>query len=237
MEKIKDLSNQVYEKLNRELREYKRELREKNVDVVILSSYETAIKEEFPNLFSDCDYYSEYELRALLNLDNTLDELYNDWLLSDGGIHVALEDSMEDYISELAEEYIENEEEKIKSKPNYELIKNISDTFKTLDRYDFCDSLKSKYEIEDFDLIAVDRILNTKGGVSYLCYYFDELKDNNRLQYFNENSTICNEIYNNIKDKTIPKLNELLIETEKNSRGIHKESFKKISNSDKGLDR
>jgi len=102
-----ELINQVYEKLSRELRIYKKELREKSIDIVILKSYETAIKNEFPNMFHETCNYSEYELKALLELDNTLDALYKDWIKADGGIHLILEEQTNDYISELGDNYIE----------------------------------------------------------------------------------------------------------------------------------
>lgn len=162
MAKIEDLCNQLYEKLSRELREYKKKLREQNVDMIIRSSYETTIKEQFPDMFFGKSHYDEYELRALLDLDNSLNGLYNAWEDSDFGVHNILEETLTDFVMDLADEYVEEQEEKIKQKENYEFILEVSETLNNLEKYNFGDYIKDKYEIEKLDLNSIDEILNNK---------------------------------------------------------------------------
>jgi len=218
MEKIEDLCNELYEKLSRELREYKKELREKNVDMVIRASYETTIKEQFPDMVFGKSHYNEYELRALLDLDNSLNGLYNAWMDSDLGLHNILEDTLADFIMDLADEYVEEQEDKIKQKDNYELISNISEALTDFDRYDYNNYIKNKYEIEDFDLITVDKILNSRDGVYCLYHHFDELKDNYDLKYLNQTQVINSNNYQNIEDKIIPELKKIIVQKEKNNK-------------------
>ena len=113
-----NLIKEVYEKLNRELRIYKKALKNESIDMIILKSYETTIKSEFPDIFHDTCDYSEYELKALLELDNTLDALYNDWIKADGGIHLIIEEQINDYICELGEDYIKKNNNKINESQN-----------------------------------------------------------------------------------------------------------------------
>jgi len=218
MTKIEDLCNQMYEKLSRELREYKKELREQNVDMIIRSSYETTIKEQFPDMFFGKEHYDEYQLRALLDLDNTLNGLYNAWMDSDLGLHNILEDTLEDFIMDLADEYIETQEEKIQQKSNYELISNISEALIDFDRYDFNNYIKEKYEIEDFDLISVDMILNSKDGVLNLYHNFIELKNSSYLRYLNQTQVIDGTNYQNIENKIIPELRKIISQQERNNK-------------------
>lgn len=166
MAKIEDLCNELYEKLNRELREYKRGLREQNVDMIIRSSYETTIKEQFPDMFFGKSHYDEYELRALLDLDNTLNGLYNAWEDSDYGVHNILEDTLTDFVMDLADEYVEEQEDKIKQKENYEFILEVSESLKNLEKYNFGDYIKEKYEIGKLDINLIDEILNNEAMIN-----------------------------------------------------------------------
>lgn len=218
MTKNENLCNELYEKLSRELREYKKELREKNADMIIRFSYETSIKEQLPDMFLGKSHYDEYELRALLELDNSLNGLYNAWMDSDFGLHNILEDTLADFVMDLSDEYVEEQEDKIKQKDNYELISNISSALNDFDRYDFCNDVKNKYEIEEFDLISVDSILNSKDGIFLLYHHFDELKDNSHLKYLNQTQVIDIKNYQNIEDKIIPELRKLVIQQERNTK-------------------
>ena len=218
MAKIEELCNELYEKLSRELREYKKELRERNADMIIRSSYETTIKEQFPDMFFGKSHYNEYELKALLELNNSLNGLYNSWMDSDLGLHNILEDTLADFIMDLANEYVETQEDKIKEQDNYELISIINEALTDFDRYDYNEYIKNKYEIEDFDLIVVNKILNSKDGIYCLYHHFDELKDNFDLKYLNQTQVIDSNNYQNIEDKIIPELKKLIVQQERNSK-------------------
>jgi len=222
METIKDLTNQVYEKLSRELRQYRRELREKSVDTVMLNSYETAIKEQLPDIFSNTHNYSRNELKALLELDSTLDALYNTYYYSNSQLGNFIEDSIEDYINDLSEEYKLDLEEKIEKDKNFELIDNISSALDDFDFYELCYSIKNKFNVDEFGVIEVNEMMKERDGIRYLYHFFDELKDNEHLQYLNETMVINSENYNNITEKILPKLKELIQERSKNNKGYER---------------
>jgi len=173
MAKIEDLCNELYEKLSRELREYKRELREQNADMIIRSSYETTIKEQFPDIFFGKSYYDEYELRALLDLDNSLNGLYNAWMDADSGIHNILEDTVSDFVMDLADEYVKEQETKIKQKENYEFILEVCESLNNLKKYSFGDYIKDKYGIKNFDIDLIDEVLDNKDVINDYDNYID----------------------------------------------------------------
>lgn len=218
MGKIENLCNELFNKLSRELREYKEELKERNADMIIQSSYETTIKEKLPNMFFYKNHYNEYELRALLDLDNSLNGLYKAWMDSDYGLHNILEDTIAGFVMNLSNEYVNKQEDKIKQKENYELILNISEALYDFDRYDFCNYIKNKFEIKRFDLISVNSILNSKDGILCLYHLFDELKDSSHLEYLNEIQVIDSKNYQNIEDSIIPELRKLVIQQERNNK-------------------
>lgn len=91
-----------------------------------------------------------------------------------------------------------------------EFISIICSTLKDIDNYDFCTYIKRKYNIEEFNVVVVDKILNSKGGAECLYCYFAELVDNEHLQYLNEISLVDSENFNNIEEKILPKLKEIM---------------------------
>lgn len=203
MAKIEDLCNELYEKLSRELREYKRELREQNADMIIRSSYETTIKEQFPDMFFGKSHYDEYELRALLDLDNSLNGLYNAWMDADFGVHNMLEDTLTDFITDLTDEYVEEQEEKIKQKENYEFILEVSESLKNLEKYNFSDYIKDKYEIEKLDMNLIDEILNNKDIINdfdnfNICDYIKKKYEIDELDLISVDKILNNK--NSLKD-------------------------------------
>lgn len=203
MAKIEDLCNELYEKLSRELREYKRELREQNADMIIRSSYETTIKEQFPDIFFGKSHYDEYELRALLDLDNSLNGLYNAWMDADLGVHNMLEDTLTDFITDLTDEYVEKQEEIIKQKENYEFILEVSESLKNLEKYNFSDYIKDKYEIEKLDTNLIDEILNNKDIINdfdnfNICDYIKKKYEIDELDLISVDKILNNK--NSLKD-------------------------------------
>lgn len=216
MKRIEELTNQVYEKVNNELKMFKEELKTKGIDEVIKNAFKITIREEIVDMFYGTSNYSEYGLKALLELDNTLESLYDDWIDTDVSIHNFLEDTTADYISDLEEEYIEKIEEQIKEDPNYELIQTVYNALKDFDNYSFCINIKNKYDIEEFDLININDILYSKDGARYLYGVFDYFKDNEQLQYLNEIMAINSENYSNIEEKILPSLVKIIKEQEKN---------------------
>ena len=73
------LNIEIYNKLNRELKAFKDELTKLKPEEIINKSYEITIKEEFVDLFGGEPKYDLHTLKALLQKDNVLDYLYDDW--------------------------------------------------------------------------------------------------------------------------------------------------------------
>ena len=88
-------------------------------------------------------------------------------------------------------------------------IINIVSTLQQLDNYDFCFFLKKKYNIRDFDYSNISKILEIKEGINNLKDFFEEIKDNDQLNYLTEIMLLDNRTYEGISDKLIPGLEEL----------------------------
>ena len=89
------------------------------------------------------------------------------------------------------------------------LIKEIVSTLQQLDNYDFCFFLKKKYNIRDFDYSNISKILEIKEGINNLKDFFEEMKDNDQLNYLTEIMLFDSSTYEGINDRLIPELEEL----------------------------
>lgn len=207
---IQKLIQQVYEKINKEYKEFIDELKQTPPENIIKNAYKIAIMEEYLDMFYGNESYDRHQLRALLEKENSLDYLYKDWMDADNGIHHVIEENLDDCLIELGDKYVERLNEKIENSPNYELIKNISDALIDFNNYNFCENIKKRFEVDDFDTIDVAEIFDTKGGKEYLYHHFAQLVDDNHLQYLNEISVVNSENYNNIEEKILPKLKEII---------------------------
>lgn len=88
------LVNQLYNKLRKEYLEYIENIKQMPIEQVISNSYSIAIRQEFVDMFYGTENYNKYELKVLLEKDNTLDFLYEDWVDAEGGIHNVLEENL-----------------------------------------------------------------------------------------------------------------------------------------------
>jgi len=95
------------------------------------------------------------------------------------------------------------------------LIKEIVSSLQQLDNYDFCFFLKKKYNIRDFDYSNINKILETKEGINNLKDFFEEMKDNEQLNYLTEIMLFDSSTYEGISDRLIPGLEELYKEKTK----------------------
>ncbi len=216
---IEYLTNRLYTKLKNEYMSYIENIKKLPPEKIIENSYNIAIRQEFVDMFYGTSDYNKYELKILLEKENTLDFLYEDWCDSDGGIHSVLEERLDSTLYDLTEEFENEFNIKLESDPNCELIKNISDSLCELNNYSFCTHLKDKYHVTDLDEYDVYEILNSNdGGAFYLYSFFDELKDDEHLLYLNEISVINSESVNNIEEKILPKLKEIVKNQENNKQ-------------------
>lgn len=100
------------EKLTKELDTYIDSLRTKSADTILNNAYELVVKQEiYDHIIFDNNYTKEEE-KVLLCRKNLLDDLYNDWLNTDGNLRESLSYSVDDYVIELIDEC----KEKIKTK-------------------------------------------------------------------------------------------------------------------------
>lgn len=107
-----ELKNKLIEKLERELTEYKDNLRRLSADEIMANSYKlTCITEIKDYLIYDKDY-SKFELKTLLKNPNILEECYDDWLSFDGNLRETLEFSVDDTIDIIRENEVKKERNK-----------------------------------------------------------------------------------------------------------------------------
>lgn len=219
---IQELTTKVCNKLDNEYKEFIEKILKTEPKNIVDNAYKIAIMQEFIDMFFGTERYSKYELTALLEKENSLEFLYDDWENADTGIYNVIEDNTNECLLKLASKYVSKLNEQAKSDPNYELLKDMSDALKDFNNYNFCDYIKKKYNLDDFEVIDVYEIMNKVGGAEYLYHYFAQLVDDNHLQYLNEISVINSNNYNNIEEKILPKLKEIM-NNEKNKSNINKD--------------
>ena len=197
------LVNQLYNKLRKEYLEYIENIKQMPIEQVISNSYSIAIRQEFVDMFYGTENYNKYELKVLLEKDNTLDFLYEDWVDAEGGIHNVLEENLSETLYDLVDDYKNRLSIEIEKHPNYELIRDISETLMALDDYDFCYHIKDAFGVEDLDIVDV--------------YDFcDQVRHENQVQYLMSVDVLEKEKIDEIKDKILPKLKSFINQQEKN---------------------
>lgn len=210
------LTNQLYNKLKKEYLEYIENIKLMPIEQIISNSYSIAIRQEFVDMFYGTENYNKYELKVLLEKDNTLDFLYENWIDAEGGIHNVLEENLSETLYDLVEEYKNELLIEIEKNPNYELIKDISETLIALDNYDFCYHIKEAFGVEDLDAIDVFEILKDKNGAKYLYDFCDQVRNEKQVQYLMSVDVLEKEKIDNIKNKILPKLKKYINQQEKN---------------------
>ncbi|GHU95250.1 hypothetical protein FACS1894208_07760 [Clostridia bacterium] len=84
-------NDQLYAKLSAEYDAYIDELKTKSADEILVAAFEKVQKEEIIIAF-ETSFYGDDECAALLKLDNTLDEIYREWLDTDASDIDAIQD-------------------------------------------------------------------------------------------------------------------------------------------------
>lgn len=105
----------LFQKLERELKDFKNNVKEKGVDFAIDKAYELTVKQEIIDSIQYDTELSKKEIKALLSKDNILDEFYSDWLSFDGNMRENLNYSVEKTLDILSDEY-KKEKNKNKNK-------------------------------------------------------------------------------------------------------------------------
>lgn len=87
-------SDKLYEKMKRELDNFKAELKTKPPDEIIRSAYELVTKEDILSVFEIEENFELQYYKALLKTKKPLEYLYQEWLGYDGSVMDAIRDSV-----------------------------------------------------------------------------------------------------------------------------------------------
>lgn len=108
-----EIRTQLFNKLETEYNEFINKLKTSSPEQILQHSYEKVMKEEFVMMFNpESNNYDIDSVKVLNKSKYPLEELYQGWMDSDGGVHNLLEDSVEETIEFL------RKDQKNKSKEN-----------------------------------------------------------------------------------------------------------------------
>ena len=116
MENDNNLKNSLIQKLEKEMKDFKSKIKEKGVDFAINMAYELTSKQEIIDYIQHDIYMSIVEMKALISRENLLDELYSEWLETDGNMREHIGYSVDNSLDLIRNDYMEN----IKKNKNYE---------------------------------------------------------------------------------------------------------------------
>ena len=106
------MEEKLYEKLEDELKKYKKYVREKGVDYAIDRAYEMTVKQEIIDTIQYDSFLTKTQVKALLSKENVLDELYQDWIPFDGNmrehINYSVDKSLESIVNDYKKEHIKS---------------------------------------------------------------------------------------------------------------------------------
>ena len=93
------MKEQLINRIHKEHKEWLAKLKQKSVDEIIRSAYEICYREEFINVLEYMDYDDE-QIEKLLQVQNIIDFLYDEWLRTDASVCQMLEDVIDDILWE-----------------------------------------------------------------------------------------------------------------------------------------
>ena len=114
MENKEELKEKLIEKLEKELKDFKEDLRQKSPDEIIESAYQLTVKTLIIGEMNEknLDYF---ELKALIKQKDLLAELYEDWRNSDGrlgeNISYEMDNSIKIIVDKALTEKVKNNRE------------------------------------------------------------------------------------------------------------------------------
>jgi len=193
----RELIKELNQKIENEYNMFLYEIEQLNPKGIIGKAYEIVIKDKIRNLFNEEDNLNEYQIKGLLSLENTLDRIYKDWKKGNGIFYIDLEEQSTDFVKYIEEEYKQNLFEEIENSPNYELIEIISNVLEEYSDKMECTEIKNRYEIDNFNIIDINKVLNAEKGIEDLYTIFENLKndkDLNLVELDYKNYEIINEI-------------------------------------------
>ncbi len=99
------MEDKLYKKLEDELKEFKKNIKEKGADYAIDRAYEITVKQEIIDSIKNDNTLSKTQTNALLSETNVLDELYDDWISSDGNMRENINYVVEESIYIITDNY------------------------------------------------------------------------------------------------------------------------------------
>ena len=214
---LEELKKELRDKINAEYIEYANDLLQYPSNKIIDFSYGIAIRREFTDMFCNCNNnYDIDTIKFLLSQENTLDYLYDYYSESDFELSSMLEDKVIYELDDEIQEYKNNLSLDLMNNPNYDLFNKVNNILQELDVYDLCDCIKSKFEIDDFDIIYMCEILSNLGNRKYLSDYFSNISNEEKFKDLVEKQIINLDEINEIKEKLFP--NSLNLKQEKFER-------------------
>ena len=107
------MEDELYKKLENELKKFKAEVKENGVDYAIDRAYEITAKQEIIDSIQYDHSLSKTEIKALISRENVLDEMYDEWLSFDGNMREHINYSVDKSLNIITDNY---KKEKIKTK-------------------------------------------------------------------------------------------------------------------------
>ena len=116
MEKENNLKEVLIKKLNQEIENFKAELKEKGVEFAIDRAYELTSKQEIIDYIQYDIDISKNDMKAFIAKENLLDELYDEWLKSDGNMREHIGYAVDNALTLIKSDYLDS----IKKNKNYD---------------------------------------------------------------------------------------------------------------------
>lgn len=108
---IKELKERLYDKVVKELQDFKEKLKKESPEQIIQSSYKLLCMEEMKDYLTERDY-SKFELKILVKREDLLEECYDDWLKCDGNFREVLEYSIDDTVDLIRDNEVKKQRNK-----------------------------------------------------------------------------------------------------------------------------
>ena len=199
-----ELKKELHDKILTEYIEYANNLLQYPTTKIIDLSYSIAIRREFTDMFCSDYNYDIDTIKFLLSQENTLDYLCDYFSESDFELSSMLEDKVIYELDDEVQEYKNNLILDLMDNPNYDLYNRVNNILQKLDVYDLCDSIKTKFEIDEFDITNMCEILTDLSNRKYLSDYFSNISNEEQFKTLVEKQIISLDEINKIKEKLFP---------------------------------
>lgn len=110
-EKTLNLDSALENKLEKEFKKFKNELKKKSKLKIMNSAYELTVKEEIKDYLIGMNLFDE-EKQMLISQDDILQEFYNDWLDSDVPLGDSIKECLEESVATLSRYYDKHSNQK-----------------------------------------------------------------------------------------------------------------------------